>query len=273
MLFFEPEKQIKLVGRWEAICVTLQLPATDVAWMLPSGLELAKQSLASVANTHPVVLYFGTISRAHLTFPRFITGNLSYKEHIIGIPYVRATRRIRGASPDKLYFFMPRLFLTNLTATIGGRLIWGFPKVLSRITEKTLPPAYDKEPERKRFEVREFFGGERLTAVEWSHDNEAYRPAGDEVYFQDFHKELMQQPLITEQPMSIGPFFSCSDFRRNLKKAQIRPVSTKTLVRSKFLEGLEPSEYQSYGINAAPVGSFQIRSNWSLTLPRHCGRD
>jgi hypothetical protein len=271
MLFFEPEKRIKLVGKWEAVCVTLQLPEPDVRWMLPAGLELGPQKLAHLPGTHPVVLYFGSITGAHLTFPRFLTGNMTYKEHIIGVPYVRAARKLRGAAPDQSYLFMPRLYLTNLAATVGGRLIWGFPKYLTRITDKVVPPSYAGEPEKRMFDVRAFFGGDQLTAVEWSHCNNEYRPIEEQRYFVDHHQEVMRQPLISTQPFSVGPFFSCSDFRRKLKSAQIRPVTTRTLVRSSFLEGLEPSEHSAYGIDSERVGSFQLRADWSLSLPRSCG--
>ncbi|MDC3956111.1 acetoacetate decarboxylase family protein [Polyangium jinanense] len=260
-----PYQGMKLVGQWSVYGVTIALPREDVRWMLPDGLELGDQDLTH-RDTHPVSLYFGHVRDAHMTFPRFFPPEMTYFEQVVGVPYVYAKRPLCGGRVRGPFFYMPRLFLTNLLATLGGILFWGFPKKLVRVVEGTNPARTDGS-----YAVCPLYGGgDEILGLQWGATG-AFEPATAVPSFQR-QLEIMTQPLVSQQPLSVGPLLSCSDFDKLWREAEIRPLRTKTNIQEAFVPGLAPGRYSSEGIDQSPTGAFQLRAPWELSLPYCCGR-
>jgi hypothetical protein len=126
---FNPYDTITLDGEGTFRGVTLSLPTGQVRRMLPAGLELGDQRVTP-PGTHPVILLFNDLFRAHMNIPSLLP-SLTYNEHTIGIPYSYVTRGpLTGSTPGP-YYYMPSLELDNLSAILGGRLFWGYNKRLA----------------------------------------------------------------------------------------------------------------------------------------------
>jgi len=263
-MFSKPYQAMKLVGQWSVYGVTIVLPREDVEWMLPDALELGAQDLTP-PNTHPVTLYFGNVRDAHMTFPRAFPPDMTYFEQVVGVPFVYSRRPLCGGRVRGPFFYMPRLFLTNLLATLGGILLWGFPKKLVSVLESTNDAgtggSYAVCPPR---------GGDEILGVQWAATG-PFRPVSEAPSFQR-QLEIMTQPLVSRQPLSVGPLVSCSDFDKIWQEAELRPLHTKTSIRDAFVPGLAPGQYSSQGIDQTPMGAFQLRARWELSLPYCCGK-
>ena len=80
-----PFPMLNLNGYGTQRGVTLALPTEKVLDLLPAGLELGPQTV-SPKGTHPVILFFHDMFRAHMSFPSLLP-NLTYREHSVGVPF------------------------------------------------------------------------------------------------------------------------------------------------------------------------------------------
>ena len=161
--------------------VTLALPIPTVGRMLPAQLALGPQDLTP-AGTHPVTLLFYDVIEARMSFPSPLPP-LTYREHIVAIPYTLATcgdPRCDGHGP---LVYMPTLRLDNAFAVNGGVALWGFAKRLADIVETTT--AYD---------VHDRDGG-RISSFEYAPDG-GYRPPEAFAHFAKLRAAL-DQPVVS----------------------------------------------------------------------------
>lgn len=233
--------------------VTLVLPSDVVLGLLPHGLELGDQSLTP-PGTHPVILWFQTMLRAHMSIPTLLP-NMTYLEHILGIPFAYVTRGPITARTPGPYLFMARLYLDNLLATVGGVLYWGFAKQMA-----------DLSVTRDAFTVDR--RGERLISLQFEAKGD-YAPADRFPHFEPV-RQIMTQPLVSQVPLALGPFFACSDFDRQVEEGKMRPLSTVVEIDEQFVAGLPcgrfPAHGRAPGIDVSPLGSYEIRCPWRQGL-------
>jgi hypothetical protein len=82
---------------------------------------------------------------------------------------------------------------------------------------------------------------------------------------------MIDQPLISLAPATIGPFFTVADFDKNWDVATVRPLKTTVDVDVEFLSGYPAGRYPragwSMGIDESVLGSFELRAPFRLSLP------
>src|SRR5579872_6637024 len=107
---------------------------------------------------------------------------------------------------------MPKLFLDNVAATVGGLLFWGFAKELAQFLVTA-----------ERYTITSF-AGQRLTSLSWKTEGEGvHRPIASYPHFAPV-REMLSQPIISMVPAALGPFFILSDFDKNWDVATVRPL-------------------------------------------------
>ena len=257
-----PLSWINLAGTWSVVGVSLSLPVETVRWMLPAGAELGPQPYTPQGE-HPVVLYFGSLFGAHLTFPRVLINNVNYREQIVGIPYVYTRGRSGPVGP---YFFMPQLYLNDALFTLGGRLVWGFAKNLARIVETPV----DGKPDALRYAVQTVRGRLPVIEAEWTPQGPAEPVLNNPLFKAQL--AIMRQPLLAQKPLLFNSYFTCSDFSKSWPGATVRPVAAESLVQAEFVAGLPTGKRVYTPLDASnPLGAFHLRAQWNLDLPSVCG--
>lgn len=282
-----PSRSMNVVGKLSSHYVTVIMPRDEVAWMLPDGLTLGPQD-HTPPGTHPVLVSFSHRYGAHLSFPRLLLPGATYKEQAVGVPFVYAKRDLCGGRARGPFLFLPRLFASQLLPVIGGWLFWGFAKHRGSIRETTFDPetaanGVGQEEARsnpKPHEARHRTGTFRVFTSGGDGDpivSLRYEVTGE---FQPMARvpnheailDVLRQPLICCQPISRGPLFSCADHENDWEHAQVRPLDTTMRIEDAFVPGLVVGTYRSRGIDMSPLGSFQLRASFKLTLPHCCGR-
>jgi hypothetical protein len=250
-----PYDHVYLAGNGITRGVTLTLPTARVTGLLPYGLDLGEQDLTP-PGTHPVVLFFHDMFRAHLTIPTLLP-DLTYHEQTLGIPFSYVTRGLPRGGACGPFFFMARLFLDDVLATAGGILWWGFAKKRARVTVTG-----------DRYTVSGLDGDPRIS-LHFDPVGE-YRPIADLPAFEPIRR-VMCQPIVSRVPAAMGPWFVCSDFDRKWDEAGVRPLRTVVRVDRAYVPGLPcgrfPARGRAVGIDRSPLGSYELSARWRLSLP------
>lgn len=250
-----PYANTRLLANCTARAVTLQLPTAQVEDLLPYGMVLGSQTMTP-RGTHPVTMWFYDMYQMHMNIPAPLP-NMTYNEHVVGIPYVYTTSDFINPVPSGPFFYMPILLLNNLFAILGGRLFWGFEKYRAHI-----------DTTDDFFLVRDERSGEPLVSLQ-------YEPVGPEGHATDFPLfgpmyELLQQPMITMLPMGLGPVFVCSDFARLWHAARVRPLRSVLKISRAYLPALPtgrfPKEGTSASISSSTLGAFSLRMQYSISM-------
>ncbi|HEY3704363.1 MAG TPA: acetoacetate decarboxylase family protein [Terracidiphilus sp.] len=252
-----PFAAINLNGTGTMRGVTLALPTSRVREFLPAGLGLGPQQVTP-PGTHPVILFFNDLFRAQMSVPTLLP-NLTYHEHSFGIPYSYLSPGSITPGVPGPYYFMPRLFLDSFLATMGGMGLWGFPKRIASFTVSA-----------DRYTVTSS-AGQRIMSLQWDTPaGEDYRPIREFPEFEPI-RQMLNQPLISMVPYSVGPFFVLSDFDKIWEFATLRPLHTSLEVDLEFVPGFQAGRYPqadfSRGIDSSVLGSYELRTPWRLSLP------
>ncbi len=218
-------------------------------------MQLGPQDV-SPPGTHPVILFFHDMFRAHMSVPTLLP-NMTYREHSIGVPFSFVSPG--GLTPGKPgpYYFMPRLDLDNVLATLGGLAFWGFAKHLARVTVTENSYAVSTA------------AGEPLTTLTWTLSG-VHRPVAEEKHFEPV-RQMLSQPIISMVPAALGPFFILSDFDKAWDVATVRPMSAVVEVHCDYVPGYTsgryPAEGSLPGIDTSVIGAYELRAPWLLSLP------
>ena len=252
-----PFNVVNVNGDGDTRGITLALPIERVRDFLPAGLELGEQDVTP-RGTHPVVLFFHDLFRGQMSIPAPLP-SMTYHELSFGVPFSYISAGSLTPGNPGPYYFMPRLYLDNYFATLGGQLFWGLPKEMASF-----------QVTADRYTVTSLTG-QRLTSLAWKTQGDAvYRPIAEYPNFATVRR-MLTQPLISLAPVSIGPFFVLSDFQRNWDVAVMRPLHTAMEVDVAYVLGLECKRYPesgwSPGINESVLGSYELRAPWRLGLP------
>lgn len=250
-----PFSWVNLVGDCISRNVTLCWPKEQVRALLPVGLELGEQSLTP-PNTHPVCMFFNDALRVHLTIPNLLP-NMTYHEHVLGIPYVYTNKAAPLSNHYGPYFFMPRLLLNDYWAWLGGRLLWGYQKVLAKasVTANNYQMMNEK--------------GQPLVSLDFRADGE-YQDVWSMPNFEPV-RQMLDQVMLSQLPLGTGPLSVVTRFDKQWSVAKIRPISTVVRVEQAYYPGMPcgrfPAEGRMVGLNQTPLGSYEILSPWRLTIP------
>jgi hypothetical protein len=252
-----PFTTINLNGHGTMRGVTLALPSDRVRDMLPAGLELGDQSV-SPPGTHPIILFFHDMFRAQMSIPTLLP-NMTYHEHSVGVPFSYMSRGSITPGLPGPYYFMPKLYLDNFWATLGGLAFWGFPKEMATVVVTA-----------ETYTVTSFTG-QRLTSLAWKNPEQPeYRPIWEFPNFEPV-RQMLSQPIISMVPFAMGPFFILSDFDKAWEVATLRPIETSLEVDVEYVPGFSGGRYPasdwSPGIDASVLGSYELRAPWRLSLP------
>jgi hypothetical protein len=245
---------IQLTGTALMRGVSLVLPTRAVMSILPHGMML-RPCPWTPHGTHPVILFFYDIFRAHMTVPTLLP-NMTYHEQIVGVPFVDVCGTFPNLVPGGPFFFMPQLLLTNELAMLGGRMWWGFAKNLARIIVT-----------HNRYEVYSL-QDRPIVAIDFEPTTD-YAPVCHYPYFEVIRPAL-DQPLVSQVPLGVGPYFVGSRFQRYWATASMRGISTITYIAQEFVPGLPTMRYphqgRAAGINECPLGSYEFSTSWSQSL-------
>ncbi|HXX66660.1 MAG TPA: hypothetical protein VEK07_05745 [Polyangiaceae bacterium] len=266
MSFLSPIACPRLVGTWTVQSVTLMLARDEVKWMLPEGLELGSAK-ATEPGKHPVILYFGSMFGARLSVGPF-PPTTNYLEHVVGVPYVFYKRgRGKRCGYRGPFYYMPQLFLDDLLFTVVGVLVWGFNKARANFMRET---QRSMEASDHSYTVSSRQSNQKLVELNWHADGPKARVENNKAF--ELQRQIMNHPVISRQPLAIGPFFSCSNYDKTWSEAEVRPIQTQTSIHCLYVPGLAPADYNGAGITEAnPFGSFELQTRWSLTFPYECG--
>jgi Acetoacetate decarboxylase (ADC) len=250
-----PFSAINLHGEGRMRSLTLALPTDRVRNLLPAGLELGEQAVTP-PGTHPVVMLFNDLFRAQMSIPTLLP-SLTYHEHTMGVPFAYVTRGGITAHSPGPYYFMPLLFLDSFLAVLGGVSIWGFAKRLA---------SFQVTADRYTFSST---GGQRYASLTWKATG-VHRPVRDYDQFEPI-RQLLNQPLISMLPGSLGPFFTISDFEKQWDAATIQPLATALEIDLEYVTGFPGGRYPargtSPGIDETVLGSYELLTPWRLSLP------
>lgn len=246
-----PFSGIQLTGDGIIRAATIVLPTEHVRTFLPYTLELGEQTMTP-PGTHPVVMFFQEMVRAHMTIPTLLP-NMTYHEYVMAVPFARVSGAGGLGSRAPLQF-MPRLFLSDWLATIGGLLFWGFAKEMARyhVTNSHIALAS--------------YRGDPLVSLDYEPQGD-YRPVTEYPQFADLCG-VMSQPLVSQLPAAMGPFLACSSYDKDWSRAVLRPIRTKVTIQTSFVPNLPCGEFGDGGlsITGSPLGSVEIKAPWRLSL-------
>jgi hypothetical protein len=255
---FNPYDYVSMNGDGIMRGVTLALPSEHVHGLLPHGLTLGAQSVTP-PGTHPVIVLFNEIVREHTSIPTLLP-SLSYREHSLGVPYSYltggslVTSGFGNAGP---FYFQPRLHVDDFLAALGGILYWGFSKLMASftVTEDTYTVISNR--------------GTNVTSLSLEPSGE-FRPIAEMPKFEPI-RTMHDQPLISMLPLTMGPFFVCSNFDKDWGNGMIRPLQTVTRVDEAYVPGLDigrfPEAGKAPGIDESVLGSYEMRLPFRLSMP------
>ncbi len=250
-----PFAAINLVGDFLARCVTVAWPCEIVRGFLPYGATLGPQQLTP-PGTHPVLLFFYDMFQVHMTIPNPLP-TMTYHEHVIGVPDVWVRNGNGWGCDAGPFFFMPRLLLNNFWSTLGGLVYWGYPKRLSRIVVTG-----------DHFAVSDLSGAPQVSLDFVGHGE--LRPIDHFPHFAPL-RAAMEQPMLAEMPLGMGPIAVCSRFDKHWPTVTMRPLSTAVRIDQAFIPGLPcgrfPGQGMSPGIDHGPLGSYEFRAHFRQTVP------
>jgi len=236
------------MGRMEGWINFLPLPKDIVASLLPSGLELAPQTLTA-PGYHPVtVLLNHQISVRASFLPPLPLLSSPYLEAIVAIGNVR--HRQQDSEPEGLFAYLPILYLNKRLDTAAGRFFYGLNKHIAKI----------------RMTNDEYFvsgnAGRPLLTAKFNDRGKIGQPDR----FADFEsvRPLLTQPMIA--PRSVGRWqYSMLSF--DLNEASIIPSFGNLRIEDGFFPGVPAGNYDRPALGKGPLGSFRIFTTWTITNP------
>ncbi len=249
-------QSLVLEGTYSAYWVVWPMPIDNVRSMLTPGLKLGQQDITS-ESTHPVLLAFGEHKQASLTEFKFLFDKVTYLESSISIPFVQFEGEDKQKNSQKNFLYMPRLYLNNFRAVLGGDLFWGFTKEMGKIDRGN--QFY------QTYQVNSYIFDEALTSLNF----EVMGNYGKTSDFPNFSavQTIMNQSLLFKTLLGFGPYVY-ANYIWNFDNAIIRPIKAEVNIFQQYVPGLKPnSKYSVEGIDRVELGAFQMINNWVLQLP------
>jgi len=135
----------------------------------------------------------------------------------------------------------------------GGVWWWGFEKLMADITQQG-----------DLYSVRGYFLHEDLISLRTG-------TSGPKGHLADFPNlipiaNMISQPMVTKAFARLGPWVA-SSFDWGWDQADIWSIDASMKILEQFLPALSTGTTEFTGIAQAPLGTFRIRTNWTLSLP------
>ncbi len=246
--FFET---LVLKGIYSAYWVVWPMPVNSVMSMLPPGLKLGRQHITS-ADTHPVLLGFGEHRHAGLTEFQFLFDDVTYLESSLSVPFVQ----FKEQQFREDFIYVPRLYLNDFRATLGGNLFWGFNKELGNI--------HPESEILQTYQVNSHIFDQPITALSFKVDGN-YGSPSDFPHFSAV-QAMMEQPFILKTVRGLGPYVRAK-YEWNFDQAKIQPIKATVNIFQPYVSGLIPGSYSTEGIGQVELGAFKMENSWTLHLP------
>jgi len=233
--------RVAAAGRYTALFATLPVEAKVVQGMVPSGIELASQSLTPDGQ-HPLLLMFGHHTGVHPAW--FEVKAWSYHEFLVAIPWLS-----KPGNPTA-WSHLSRLYLDNWPMIVAG-WCYAFPKLRGSIL--TTQGSYD---------VRTWIVRAPRISAEWQLEGSP-GPASAFPHF-DGVAPTFAQTFIQRFP----PFpYIASRMVFELPSATLQASSARVEISEAFLLGLPTGSFSFDSIAASPLGAFTIEVPWTLSWP------
>ncbi len=235
-----------MVGNYDCTVVEIQADAATIQSFLPAELLLGDQKA-----THPVLVLFGRQTGVAASIsPRFPT--MDYFEAAIIVPFVyRRQGQYRGP-----FLHTVKIFLDLPASSLGGVLLYGFPKAVARFDVGSGSFAVLSASERPVLSAAHSDRAGSLTTAELSHV-----------------VRTMQQPSVSLHPAAglIG-----SGFWWNFGGAVVTPASVAMSISANVIAKF-PAAATAVVADGVCVGrsvnSWRIQTRWRLTRPLSLNRD
>jgi hypothetical protein len=279
---------VRFVGYWRIQAVSLELPLENVLDMLPLGVTLEPVRDGKPGH-HPVRIYFNCVY-AGLTWPSIVPA-IAYQEVVVGIPYTYLTNKAYPSAYNGPFYYMPQVWTSTTPGgvwALGGRLWWGIPKGPGRFHNTCPPPGVppwqggpvDADIGRYSVALGEPFGnvllGNRVQPVpqpilglDWK-AREPYIPVESEPggKLTSVQRQIMDQPLLMQMPMGIGPWWVAANFKMIWGSAWFRSIAARLHINEPFVAGLPPGTYVLPRLEQSPtLGSYQLFCPFELSAP------
>ncbi|HEU0220884.1 MAG TPA: NAD(P)-binding protein [Paracoccaceae bacterium] len=224
--------------------LVLPMPRAVVQAMLPSGLELAPQTLTGPGQ-HPVILLFALQRDVR---PNRLPFGLRYFEFICAVPWVRHADLSLEALPPLIC--PTKLYLDSMAPILLGIYGYGFPKELAAITA-----------DDSSYVVRDLRTGAEIVAC-------AFRPAGPQMRAFDLPHFSAARPgyemaMVTRNRLGQWQY-SVYDF--SLGQALLQPIEIEVRIASDRF-GLPIGVHRPGSIADSPFGGFFLTADATINNP------
>jgi hypothetical protein len=234
-----------LTGTYTGHCAVLSLADVDVRAMLMPECDLAPQTLTPPGQ-HPIILLFGDQTGVGAPWLPMMP-RIEYLETTMAVPWVVDPNR-----PRDVMAHTSRLWLNNLFATIGGRIV-GFPKIWARVNESGLD-----------YSVRTLLFGSPVFNVVTTAAGEERPPyefpnyaAIAPIFEQKFLQRFMCMAPVVDMVM-----------QWDMATARMQSQQMTVTVAGGADPGLPPGTYRFKGIDEDVFGAFRLQVNWQLGWPQ-----
>src|SRR5580704_3262770 len=247
-----------LQSTYSGTLVVTMMDRSAVARVMPPGYHLAQPRTPS--TRHPVIHLIGDqLEPSTLIEGHPVNVGTGYREMVLLVPYV-----VRD-SGSGLYNFAARMFLTDLTAVIGGNEIFGYAKVLARLDKA-------ETPTRTNYQVATFYGSTTWFLDQIDLTSQTGQAPTALPRWTDL-REIFQIPILGLRPADeVRPAqFICSYWEWDFAQAELAAAKSNHQFVTKFLDGTE--DWVAAGpLQSAPNGAVAIRRlRWRLAaLPSAC---
>jgi hypothetical protein len=230
------------------------LPRSDVAQVVPGGIELAAKQ-ASAPELHPVVLVFGRQDDLRWLLPGPNPPPLpsSYSELVLLIPFVQR----RGAA--NWHSLAARMYLDDPVPLLLGNLHYGYAKELATLFGTSADGALIKFETRKA--TTRYFEADLRHAGDWRTHEEAQATLPN---YRDMQMILSMPILGITARRNV-----CSYFQWDYSAISIRPMITHHQFLEPFVDGMGP--WTKKPIDSATEGAIALRNlKWRIGRPFDC---
>jgi hypothetical protein len=244
------------VSAYTAAMVPLELPCELVDSLLPAELRRCETAVTLTgterrshdSDTHPVLVPLAHNYKTQLSGLPILS--MDYLEFSVVIPGVR---RLDDAQP---LTYIPILFLNAWAPILVGRLFYGFPK---RHAEISMVGGTCRAM---------LSSGTPLLDAELACSGTQHPPS-DYPHFAPI-RTMLEYPIVTQL---FGFLPVCSTMRWQLDTvATVQPLRGLLKLHAAFLPGSAVRSFDIHGIDEAPMGAFELRTQWTLSMPHACHR-
>lgn len=247
-------------GELDSVMVVLMLPTTEVARLLPLGLQLAPNPLSPVGK-HPVIV--------QLSHDRFEFGDMDYDEMMLAVPYVQLSSF--DAPRRGPFIYMPRLYLNAELPRLLGVCLYGYEKQEATIV-RDFPEAPGSEGS---YRVSDSDGGTLVAATMTASGSRAH-PSTIACFAQ--LRQLLEMPLISQAARiwnadaassdELSPFLASNlVYAFDDPSTWIEPMKVELSVGSAFDPHGLTGSYAVPALCDGAWGGFRISVKLGVALP------